>query len=68
MITNRQEIIDKLIDEHDCKYSEEFVDWLLNEINSCDGCEYEKCAASNYCKFCIRGVYTVDNYEKEINK
>src|SRR5574344_183244 len=29
---NRDEIVDKLIDEHDCRYSEEFADFLIEKI------------------------------------
>lgn len=65
MITNRQEIIDKLIDEHDCKYSEEFVDWLLGNANSCNGCKYEEDGDSHYCECCVRSFYAADNYEKD---
>jgi hypothetical protein len=28
----RQSVIDKLIDEHDCKYAKEFADWLFSEL------------------------------------
>ena len=60
---NRNEIVDKLIDEHDCRYSEEFADFLIEKIEK--EFLFQELCTYFYLKNEVKNCEPYDGYTKE---
>lgn len=60
---NRDEIVDKLIEEHDCRYSEEFADFLIEKIEK--EFLFQELCTYFYLKNEVKNCEPYDGYTKE---